>query len=409
MFGFGLASPLLFGMTSCQSEDGGLTLPRAGSGGASGAGGVKATSGGTGGTDMALAGSGDLAGEGGDDEGGSGAGGGAGGQAAQGGTSATGGSHHTSSGGSGGTHASGSAGTESAGTGATSSSEGGMAGAAQESGGEGNGPGEAGAGGSPDQMPESLCIFHSPPSLTGGGEGGGAAAPGGVLVATNAFVGPYLTDQTGLALYIYGADFPGDCNNPPVSNCVADCTQSWPIFDAGERVLDPSLDDGVFGTIDRGGGLFQTTYYGWPLYRYKSDTTSNVINGQGKGKTWFAAEVELPNLMIMRGPVDSGGVKYLSDERGHTLYSLSGDTLGGAGVQPASACSGDCLAAFIPFAPGAVYPVTTIEPHDVALFFRADGSLQTAYKGAPLYLAKSDLRSGQTNGLTLFGGALVAP
>jgi predicted lipoprotein with Yx(FWY)xxD motif len=252
-------------------------------------------------------------------------------------------------------------------------------------------------------------VFHSPPSITGGGEGGAAPAPGGVLVATNAFVGPYLTDEAGLALYIYGADFPGDCTNPPVSNCVADCTQSWPIFDAGERVLDPSLDDGVFGTIDRGGGVFQTTYYGWPLYRYKSDTTSNVINGQGKSKTWFAAEVELPNLMIMRGPVDAGGVKYLSDDHGHTLYSLAGDTLGGTGVEPASACSGDCLAAFIPFAPGAVYPVTSLEPHDVALFFRADGSLQTAYKGAPLYLAKSDLRSGQTNGLTLFGGALVLP
>lgn len=275
--------------------------------------------------------------------------------------------------------------------------------------GAGNEPGQAGAGGSVDEVPAKLCLFHSAPSVVAGGEGGAAPAPTGVAVATNAFVGPYLTDLAGLALYIYGADVPGDCNTPPVSNCTADCLQSWPLFDAGERQLDPTLDDGVFGTIDRGGGVYQTTYYGWPLYRYKSDTASNMINGQGKGKTWFAAEVELPNLMIMRGPVSGGGVKYLSDDRGHTLYSLAGDTLGGVGVSPKSACTGPCLDAFTPFAPGAVYPVTSIEPHDVGLFFRADGGLQTAYKGNPLYYAKSDVQPGQTNGLALFGGALVAP
>jgi predicted lipoprotein with Yx(FWY)xxD motif len=184
---------------------------------------------------------------------------------------------------------------------------------------------------------------------------------------------------------------------------------SWPIFDAGERTLATGLDDAVFGTIDRGDGTFQTTYYGWPLYRYKSDTAANTINGQGKAKTWFAAEVSLPNLMIMRGPVSGGGIKYLGDDRGRTLYSLSGDTLGGTGVEPASACTGPCTDAFVPYAPGAVYPVTSIEPHDVALFFRADGKLQTAYKGAPLYYAKGDVHAGEQNGLTLFGGALVLP
>lgn len=417
VLGFGLASPFFLGMASCQSEDGGIVLPAASSAGTAAMGGAKGSRGGTGGgsgTGGALAGSSERAGEAGDGESGAGAGA----ASASGGTSATGGSHEGSSDGGhadgatssgGGSELGGTGGSELGGTGGSSTSAGGMAGAAHEDAGDGNVPSEGGAGGSSDEMPASLCVFHSAPSVTSGGEGGGASAPGGVLVANNAFVGPYLTDETGLALYIYGADFPGDCNNPPISNCTADCTQSWPIFDARERVLDPSLDDGVFGTLDRGDGTFQTTYYGWPLYRYKSDTTSNVINGQGKSKTWFAAEVELPNLMIMRGPVDAGGVKYLSDDRGRTLYSLSDDTLGGPGVEPKSACTGDCLAAFTPFAPGGVYPVTSIEPHDVALFFRADGTLQTAYKGAPLYFAKSDLRSGQTNGLTLFGGALVTP
>ena len=404
VLGLGFMSPLLLSAVSCQSDTGGLVLPQAGSA-ASGRGG--SSDGAVGGDTSAQAGSDEVAGVGGHDEnmpasggstGGSHAGGGKGGSSSShtGGTNSGGGSDSTGTGGS----------ADSGGT-SPSNPE---AGAGGETGGTGDAPSEGGAGGSPDEVPAKLCVFHSAPSIVGGGEAGAGPAPNGVALGNNAFVGPYLTDLAGITLYIYGADVPGDCATPPVSNCTADCLQSWPIFDAGERQLAPTLDDGVFGTIDRGGGVFQTTYYGWPLYRYKSDTVANTINGQGKGKTWFAAEVELPNLMIMRGPVDSGGVKYLSDDHGHTLYSLSGDTVGGIGVQPKSACTGACLDAFTPFAPGAVYPVTSIEPHDVGLFFRADGALQTAYKGFPLYYAKSDLLAGQTNGLNaLFGGALVTP
>jgi predicted lipoprotein with Yx(FWY)xxD motif len=113
--------------------------------------------------------------------------------------------------------------------------------------------------------------------------------------------------------------------------------------------------------------------------------------------------------MIMRGPVSGGGIKYLSDERGRTLYSLPADTLGASGTLPVSSCTGTCLDTFSPFAPGAVYPVTSIEPHDVDLFFRDGGALQTAYKGAPLYYAKGDLHAGEQLGLGVLGAALVLP
>jgi predicted lipoprotein with Yx(FWY)xxD motif len=437
LLGLGIMSPLLLGMVSCGTDTSGITLPQAGRSAADtgGTGGSSDASGATGGDVIAQAGSVEV-GAGGQDENGPASGGTTGGTHATGGTGAKGGkggsggsstSHTGGTNSGGGTDAMGSGGSADSGGTDSVSPEAGAGGEASATGGTGNVPGEAGAGGSPDEVPAKLCLFHSAPALVsgGGGSGGGGGSAGGggsggagappvatndVLVGNNAFVGPYLTDSAGIALYIYGADVPGDCNTPPVSNCTADCLQSWPLFDAGARHLDPTLDDGVFGTLDRGGGVYQTTFYGWPLYRYKSDTAANVINGQGKGKTWFAAEVELPNLMIMRGPVSGGGIKYLSDDKGHTLYSLSGDTLGGSGVQPKSACTGDCLAAFLPYAPGSVYPVTSIEPHDVGLFFRADGSLQTTYKGAPLYYAKSDVSPGQTNGLAgLFGGALVVP
>jgi predicted lipoprotein with Yx(FWY)xxD motif len=284
-----------------------------------------------------------------------------------------------------------------------SSSGGSSAASGTSNGGASNG-GMAGTSGGPAPK----CYFHNPPA-TPSGVAGGTASPGGVAVATNAFIGPYLSDLAGLTLYIYGADFPGDCNAPPVSNCTADCAQSWPPFDARERTLPGTLDDAVFGTLDRGDGTFQTTYYGWPLYYYKSDTAANQINGQGKGKTWFAAEVALPNLMIMRGPVSGGGIKFLGDAGGHTLYSLAGDTIGTGGQTPVSACTGTCLDSFAPFAPGEVFPVTSIEPHDVSVFSAAGGLLQVAYKGAPLYYSKADTRSGDELGVGVLGGALVVP
>jgi predicted lipoprotein with Yx(FWY)xxD motif len=271
-----------------------------------------------------------------------------------------------------------------------------------------NGGGLGGSGGNP---PSTSCIYHSAPVVStgqggggaGGGQGGGGAggsAPlSGVKVATHTFLGPYLTDSAGYALYIYGADVPGDCNNLPVTNCYNDCALAWPIFNANARELDPALDDAAFGTIERTDGTFQTTYYGWPLYYYKSDTAPNVINGQNKAKIWFAAETHLPNLMIMRTPVAAGGIKYLSDDRGYTLYAHAADTVGTTGTAPVSACTGACLDAYAPYAPDEIFPVTYLEPHDVRFFFRADGTYQASFKGAPLYYSRADVRAGEQNGL----------
>src|SRR6185295_9309013 len=96
------------------------------------------------------------------------------------------------------------------------------------------------------------------------------------------FVGSYLADATGRALYTTGGDLPGDCNTPPQSLCTAECAVSWLAFDAGGRVLPDGLADAGFGTIQRSDGAYQTTYQGWPLYYYKSDLTLGQVTGQGK-------------------------------------------------------------------------------------------------------------------------------
>jgi predicted lipoprotein with Yx(FWY)xxD motif len=435
IMGFGVASPWLVGMVACNDSTGGLAL--AGSGGRAGRAGTSAGSGqmelgGEGGhADPGTAGSKSTATggtKGSTSSGGShshaGSGGtGAGAQDNAGGGNdnhagttsdpgSSGGAPDEPQAGAGGENEAGNQGVGAeSGTGGSMAGSGGDSGAGGTSAGTSSGGssagGETGSAGS-GSGPLASCIFHNDPAPEGG-EGGAPPAPRGLAVATSAFIGPYLTDLNGLTLYIYGADQPGDCNYPPISNCTADCTQSWPIFDAGERTLPSTLDDSVFGTLDRGDGTFQTTYYGWPLYFYKTDTATAMINGQGKGKTWFAAEVILPNLMIMRGPTASGGVKYLGDSRGHTLYSLSGDVVGSGGEPPLTTCTGTCADAFLPFAPSDVFPVTSLEPSDVTLFLRDDGKLQAAYKGAPLYFGASDARSGDQLGVGTFGGAVVLP
>jgi len=263
------------------------------------------------------------------------------------------------------------------------------------------GQSEGGAGTTPVAM---SCLFHT--DATGEPGAGGAAPAATVALQTNAFVGSYLTDATGRTLYTYGADLPGDCNTAPVSNCTADCLVSWPVFDAGSRVLGTGLDDAAFGAIDRGDGTWQTTYYGWPLYYYKSDLTLGQLTGQGKGKTWHAAELTPASVVIMK----AGTAKYLADGHGHTLYVSAADQAGTSADDPVSACEGDCLATFTPFREKHLSVVTSLEEADFSVFVRhGAGGLQLAYKGLPLYSANTDLKSGDMTGVSSPGFTAAVP
>jgi predicted lipoprotein with Yx(FWY)xxD motif len=272
-----------------------------------------------------------------------------------------------------------------------------------------SGIGGADAGGAPGVEPR--CVFHTDaPADTGeGGAGGAGAELPAITVEVSPFIGPYLADSAGRTLYGYGADYVGDCETPPVSNCLNDCLLSWPVFDAPVRTLGAGLDEAAFGQITRSDGLTQTTYYGWPLYYYKTDTAKGMINGQGKGKIWFAAETVLPNVNIMRASAANGGVKYLGDDRGRTLYTFSGDTPGNGQNPPVIGCTGSCLLAFRPFEQTQLLPVSYLEPADLRLFVGPGGRSQVAYRGQPLYTAVADTASGQLNGLAETNGALSVP
>lgn len=392
--GLGIGVATLVAVIACANGDdpGGITLPQSGQGGGGGAGGSSASG---------QGGSGPLGGApdgGGGEESQAGSGGVTAGTGGSG--SGTGGRQGQAGDGEGATGADGSSGT-SAGQGGDEAGSGGVPALGGTGGVAGNAGTAGSSGGSGGTPPSSSdCVYHSAPQVSETGEGGAGQVPlSGVKVAAHAFLGPYLTDAAGYALYIYGADVPGDCKTPPVSNCYADCPLSWPVFNANARELDPSLNDAMFGTIQRTDGTFQTTYFGWPLYYYKSDTAPGVINGQNRAKIWFAAETYLPNLMIMRTPVAAGGIKYLSDDRGYTLYMHTGDTVGSGSTPPVSACTGACLDAYRPYAPDEIFPVTFLEPRDVRFFERDDGTYQASFKGSPLYYARADVLAGQQNGL----------
>jgi len=261
--------------------------------------------------------------------------------------------------------------------------------------------GQAGEGGAPTSPVAMACLFHTDVDAQ---QGAGGAPAATVVVQTNAFVGSYLTDSAGRTLYTYAADLPGDCKTAPKSTCVADCLTSWPIFDAGARVLGVGLNDAAFGSFDRGDGTWQTTYYGWPLYYYKSDLTLGQLTGQGK--TWHAAELTPASVVMMK----AGSAKYLADGAGHTLYVSSADQAGTLDADPVSACDQACLATFTPFNQRRLSVSTSLEEADFSVFVRGGaGGLQLAYKGMPLYSATTDLKSGDMTGLVSAGFTAALP
>lgn len=268
---------------------------------------------------------------------------------------------------------------------------------------------EGGAGGTPDgaHIPP-VCTYHteaSAPAEGSAGAGGEGPAPD-VLAQVSPFVGRYLTDAAGRTLYTYGADVAGDCEHPPQSGCFDDCLVSWPLFHAGQRVLGEGLNDADFGEIEHPAGGLVTTYKGWPLYYYKTDLTLGQMTGQGKGKLWHIAEVDLPEVTIMK----SGMLRYLADVSGHTLYVSADDQAGSADADPVSNCQGSCLQTFEAFHPKTFSVVTILESSSFDIFVReGTGSLQLAYKGQPLYRAATDLKSGDMNGTVVPGFTAAIP
>jgi predicted lipoprotein with Yx(FWY)xxD motif len=83
---------------------------------------------------------------------------------------------------------------------------------------------------------------------------------------------------------------------------------------------------------------------------------------------------------------------YLTDIKGMTLYYFKKDTPG------KSACEGPCLEKWPPFYQEKVEAKDGLKAEDFGTITRADGKMQTTYKGMPLYYFFKDTKPGDTAG-----------
>jgi len=193
----------------------------------------------------------------------------------------------------------------------------------------------------------------------------------------------YLTDASGMTLYLFTKDADGQ------SACYGGCADAWPVFYESNVTIPSSLDAGDFGTVARKDGSKQTTYYGWPLYYWVKDKKPGDMTGEGVGKVWYIIKVPWYSVTVS---TNAALGNYLVDENGKTLYWFTKDSPG------QSACSGDCLKAWPAFSADSVVVPSALNAADFATITRADGTSQTTYKGYPLYYWVKDAKRGDVTG-----------
>ena len=116
-----------------------------------------------------------------------------------------------------------------------------------------------------------------------------------INVSEDKFLGEYLVNQSGYALYYFSDD--GSAMGS--STCYDDCAVNWPPFYAETIVLPDSLRSPDFASITRTDGLKQTTFRGWPLYLYSDDKDPEDIYGNGReNNRWHVVSpLDLPQLI----------------------------------------------------------------------------------------------------------------
>jgi predicted lipoprotein with Yx(FWY)xxD motif len=193
----------------------------------------------------------------------------------------------------------------------------------------------------------------------------------------------YLTDSSGMTLYLFTQDADGK------SACYGGCADAWPVFYEPNVTIPSSLDKEDFGTVTRTDGSKQTTYYGWPLYYWFKDKQAGDMTGEGMEKVWYIVKVPWYSVTIS---TNNKLGNYLVDENGKALYWFAKDSVG------KSACSGDCLKAWPAFHADSVVVPSALNPSDFGTIKRADGTQQTTFKGYPLYYWAKDVKRGDVTG-----------
>jgi predicted lipoprotein with Yx(FWY)xxD motif len=214
------------------------------------------------------------------------------------------------------------------------------------------------------------------------------AAPADTIKVSSSSLGTIMTDANGMTLYYFANDVPAS----GTSTCTGtlNCSTTWPAFSVDTvSVSSPLLDPADFSSITRADGQKQTTWYGWPLYRFSKDTKPGDVNGENLLKKWYVLKAPEYTVLIRTTPTLGA---FLTDTSGKTLYFFSKDSTG------TSACTGTCLAKWPAFDAGNVVAPSALKVSDFATVTRADGVKQSSYMGRPLYYFSGDSGPGQTSG-----------
>ena len=227
-----------------------------------------------------------------------------------------------------------------------------------------------------------------------------------VRLTNDTTFGSVLNDSEGFTLYFFAPD------SNDTSNCNGGCADVWPPFYVEELTLDAGLTASDFGTVTRDDGSRQTTFKGWPLYRFSNDAAPGDINGDGSGGVWFVAKpdytVMVTSAQLVGRDVNGNETNltseylpgdedtfYITDANGNTLYSFINDF---SGVNNFTAED---------FANNGVWPIfeesfeNAPSILDAADFGSIDvfGRQQLTYKGWTLYYFGQDTTRGDNFGV----------
>jgi len=187
-----------------------------------------------------------------------------------------------------------------------------------------------------------LAIFYlgscSKSSNTNGNNGYPPVPPKTAIslqLKTDAHFGSVITDSSGNTLYFFSPDANGS------SACTGGCLAAWPAFYAANPTFATGLDSSEFAVITRTDGAKQSTYKGWPLYKYAGDASPGDITGDAVGGVWFVAKPDYTIMLAETQLIGNDGISYdstykpasgktiyMTDDHGLTLYAFSYDKSG---------------------------------------------------------------------------------
>lgn len=126
-------------------------------------------------------------------------------------------------------------------------------------------------------------LFQGLPVQTAGGASSATVASSGAVGTMPGDVkmaGGVLTDASGMTLYTFSDDKPGE------SNCLAGCARNWPPLVAPTD----APGTGSFTNIRRRDGFSQWAYKGMPLYTYAKDAKAGDKTGDNFNNKWKIAQ-----------------------------------------------------------------------------------------------------------------------